>query len=319
MDIPRLTLAGISVISVEITGNRGNESFRLVFVGNIEVESPINTLTLCCGCFALLLVPIGIVIGYRKVQLRKKLQNLTVKPTNPAKEGAKVAISSRGTEQLEITAQEIREATGVDVLPLPGDLSRLADIQNLIHSTLDHFGRLDVLVCNSGGPPEGRAVDTGEEAWDRAIQLALYFFIRMSREAVPHLKNQSYGRIINILASTVYQPIDNLVTSGVTRMGAVAFAKSLADEVGRDNILVNNVAPGFLLTDRMVDLFETRSQETGQDLETVLQARSSSIPLGRFGQPEELANVVAFLASEKNSYITGTTILVDGGAVRSVL
>ena len=98
------------------------------------------------------------------------------------------------------------------------------------------------VVCNSGGPPEGRAVDTSEETWDQAIQMALTFFIRMGREAVPHLKNRSWGRIVNILASTVYQPIDNLVTSGVTRMGAVAFAKSLADEVGRDNILVNNVA-----------------------------------------------------------------------------
>jgi 3-oxoacyl-[acyl-carrier protein] reductase len=184
---------------------------------------------------------------------------------------------------------------------------------------VEHFGRLDIVVCNSGGPPEGRAVDTTEETWDRAIQLALTFFIRMGREAVPHLKKQSWGRIVNILASTVYQPIDNLVTSGVTRMGAVAFAKSLADEVGRDNILVNNVAPGFLLTDRMVHIFETRARESGQALEAVLQARASSIPLGRFGQPEELANLVAFLVSEKNTYITGTTILVDGGVVRSVM
>lgn len=192
-------------------------------------------------------------------------------------------------------------------------------IENLFRRTVDHFGRLDIVVSNSGGPPEGRAVDTTEETWERAIQLALNFFIRMSREAVPYLRKQSFGRIVNILASTVYQPIDNLVTSGVTRMGAVAFAKSLADEVGRDNIMVNNVAPGFLLTERMVQLFETRANESGQPLETVLQARSSSIPLGRFGQPEELANLVAFLASEKSSYITGTTILVDGGAVMSVL
>ena len=133
------------------------------------------------------------------------------------------------------------------------------------------------------------------------------------------MRQQSWGRIVNILASTVYQPIDNLVTSGVTRMGAVAFAKSLADEVGRDGILVNNVAPGFLMTDRMRHIFETRSQETGQDLETVLQARASSIPVGRFGRPEELGDFVAYLASEKNSYVTGTTILVDGGVVRSVM
>lgn len=236
-----------------------------------------------------------------------------------AEEGARVVISSRSAEALEATAREIRSATGVEVLAVPGDLSCLADIQELIQRAVDHFGRLDIVISNSGGPPEGRAVDTSEDNWERAIQMALQFFIRMSREAVPHLRQRSWGRIINILASTVYQPIDNLATSGVTRLGAVAFAKSLADEVGRDNILVNNVAPGFLLTDRMMDLFKTRARETGADLDTVLQARASTIPLGRFGQPEELANLVTFLASEKNSYVTGTTILVDGGVVRSVI
>lgn len=236
-----------------------------------------------------------------------------------AQEGARVAISSRSAEPLEATAREIRSATGAEVLAVPGDLSRLADIQTLIQRAVDHFGRLDIVISNSGGPPEGRAMDTSEDSWERAIQMALQFFIRMSREAVPHLKQRSWGRIINILASTVYQPIDNLATSGVTRLGAVAFAKSLADEVGRDNILVNNVAPGFLLTDRMMDLFKTRARETGTDLDAVLQARASTIPLGRFGQPEELANLVTFLASEKNSYVTGTTILVDGGVVRSVI
>ncbi len=236
-----------------------------------------------------------------------------------AREGTKLAICSRNSEDLAIAAQEIRSSTGVDVLAVPGDLSKLEDIQNLVRQTVDHFGRLDVLIANSGGPPEGRAVDTAEETWDRSFQMALLFFIRMGREAVPHMKKQSWGRIVNILASTVYQPIDNLVTSGVTRMGAVAYAKSLADEVGRDNILVNNVAPGFLMTDRMRHIFETRSQETGQELDSVLQARASSIPVGRFGRPEELGDLVAYLSSEKNSYTTGTTILVDGGAVRSVM
>ena len=198
-----------------------------------------------------------------------------------AREGAKVAIASRGVDDLEAAAQEIRAATGAEVLPVPVDLSRLEDIQRLIQKTVDHFGRMDIVVCNSGGPPEGRAVDTSDETWDRAIQMALTFFIRMGRESVPHLRKQSWGRIVNILASTVYQPIDNLATSGVTRMGAVAFAKSLADEVGRDNILVNNVAPGYLLTERMVGLFETRARETGDSAEALLEARSASIPLGR--------------------------------------
>ncbi len=236
-----------------------------------------------------------------------------------AREGANLVICSRNADDLDRAAGEIRDTAGVDVLAVPGDLTRLEDIQTLVRRTIEHFGRLDVLVNNSGGPPAGRAADTTEEVWHQAIDMALLFFIRMSRESVPHMKNGGWGRIVNILASSVFQPIDNLVTSGVTRMGAVAFAKSLSDEVGRDNILVNNVAPGYLLTGRMMHIFETRSQETGADVEDLLQAHSATIPVGRLGRPEELGDLVAFLSSEKNSYTTGSTILVDGGVVRSVM
>ena len=210
-------------------------------------------------------------------------------------------------------------ATSAEVLSVPGDLSQLRDIQSLFSMTLKHFGRLDIVVCNSGGPPAGRAVDTTEETWEQAIQMALTFFIRMGREAVPYLRKNSWGRIVNILASSVYQPIDNLVTSGVTRLGAVAFAKSLSDEVGPDNILVNNVAPGYLLTERLLHLFETSAGDTSQSLDALLEKLSATIPLRRIGRPEELADLVTFLSSNKNSYITGTTILVDGGVVRSVM
>jgi 3-oxoacyl-[acyl-carrier protein] reductase len=228
-------------------------------------------------------------------------------------------ICSRNAQELDLAAGEISKATGVEVLAVSGDLSQLPDIQDLVKKTVDHFGRLDILVNNSGGPPAGRAADTTEEVWRQSIDMALLFFIRMSREAVPHMKVGGWGRIVNILASSVYQPIDNLVTSGVTRMGAVAFAKSLADEVGRDNVLVNNVAPGYLLTDRMLHIFETRSKDTGANVEDLLQAHSSTIPVGRLGRPEELGDLVTFLSSEKNSYTTGATILVDGGVVRSVM
>ncbi|NQW23619.1 MAG: SDR family oxidoreductase [SAR202 cluster bacterium] len=236
-----------------------------------------------------------------------------------AQEGANLVICSRNLGELDRAAEEIRAATGVEVLTVAADLSQLADIQTLVKRTVDHFGRLDILVNNTGGPPAGRAVETTEEVWLQSIDMALLFFIRMSREAVPHMKKEGWGRIVNILASSVFQPIDNLVTSGVTRLGAVAFAKSLSDEVGRDNILVNNVAPGYLLTDRMMHIFETRSQETGANVEDLLQAHSATIPVGRLGRPEELGDLVTFLSSEKNSYTTGATILVDGGVVRSVM
>ena len=236
-----------------------------------------------------------------------------------AQEGAKLVICSRNARELDQAAEEISAAAGVEVLAVPADLSKLEDIQTMVKRTVDHFGRLDILVNNSGGPPAGSAIDTTEEVWCQSVDMALMFFIRMSREAVPHMKNGGWGRIVNVLASSVYQPIENLVTSGVTRMGAVAFAKSLADEVGRDNILVNNVAPGYLLTDRMMHIFEVRSEDTGANVEDLIQAHSATIPVGRLGRPEELGDLVTFLASEKNSYTTGATILVDGGVVRSVM
>ena len=236
-----------------------------------------------------------------------------------AAEGANLVICSRNAAELEAAAAEINAASGVDVLAVPGDLSRLDDIQRLVNAAVDRFGRLDIAVANSGGPPAGRAADTDEETWARSIDMALSFFIRMGREATPHMRQQKWGRIVNILASTVYQPIDNLVTSGVARMGAVAYAKSLADEVGRDNVLVNNVCPGFLMTERMQHIFQTRSDETGQDLDAALDAGASRIPVGRFGRPEELGDFVAYLCSDKNTYVTGTTILVDGGVVRNVM
>ena len=236
-----------------------------------------------------------------------------------AQEGVKVALCSRSRPDLDKTAQEIRDATGAETLVFAGDLDRHDTVRELIAATLDRFGRLDILVNNSGGPPLARAHNATEEQWATAVQRSLLFFARMSREAVPHLKRQGGGRIINILASTVYQPIPNLALSGATRMGVVAFAKSLADEVGRDGILVNNVCPGSILTDRMLSNVTARAKELGISVDEALAQRAAETAVGRIGDPRELAYLVAFLASGKASYITGTTILVDGGLVRSVL
>jgi 3-oxoacyl-[acyl-carrier protein] reductase len=236
-----------------------------------------------------------------------------------AAEGATVALCSRSRPDLEKAAQEIRDTTGADVVAFPGDLDRPEVVRDLVATTVSRFGRLDILVNNSGGPPLARAHNATEEQWATAVQRSLLFFARMSREAVPHLKRAGAGRIINILASTVFQPIPNLALSGATRMGVVAFAKSLADEVGRDGILVNNVCPGSILTERMLSNVTSRAQELGITVEQALAQRAAETAVGRVGDPKEMAYLVAFLASGKASYITGTTILVDGGLVRSVL
>ncbi len=236
-----------------------------------------------------------------------------------AQEGATVAVCSRSQADLDKAAEEIRDTTGRDVLAFAGDLDRHDTIQALIAATVQRFGRIDVLVNNSGGPPLARSHNATEEQWATALQRSLLFFARMSREALPHLKRSGRGRIINILAATVYQPIPNLALSGVTRLGVVAFMKSLADEVGRDGILVNNVCPGSIMTERMLSNVTSRARELGIPVEEALAQRAAETAVGRVGEPNELAYLVAFLASSRSSYITGTTMLVDGGLVRSII
>jgi len=236
-----------------------------------------------------------------------------------AQEGAQVAVCSRSKDDLEKAASEIRAATGREVLVFAGDLDRPETIRDLVAATVARFGRLDVLVNNSGGPPLAQAQSATDEQWETAVQRSLFFFRRMCREALPHLKRQRAGRIINILASTVYQPIPNLVLSGVTRMGVVAYMKTLADEVGRDGILVNNVCPGSILTERMLSNVTARAKELNISVDEALAQRGGETAVGRIGDPKEFSPLIAFLASERSSYITGTTLLVDGGLVRSVL
>ena len=236
-----------------------------------------------------------------------------------AREGANVAICSRNGEVLSREAVNLSQETGSEVIAIQGDLSKEEDIKNLITSTIDHFGRLDILVNNSGGPPPTTAETATEEQWEMAINMALLFFARMTREALPHLKQQGDGSILNILSSTVKQPLGNLVLSSATRMGVVGYAKNLADEVAKDGVLINNVLPGFIETDRMMEVVKSRATTLEITEKESLDSLTESIPMGRLGRPEDLANLVVFLASDAASYITGTSVPVDGGFIRSML
>jgi 3-oxoacyl-[acyl-carrier protein] reductase len=235
-----------------------------------------------------------------------------------AQEDVSLTICSRSKEAVEGAAREIRQATGAEVLPFAGNLEQPETVKTLVDAALSRFGRLDIVVSNIGGPPPGRAETTGEEAWALAVQRTLLFYVRMAREALPYLKRQPWGRIINILSIAVKEPVDSLVLSSSARLGVVGFMKSLADEVARYNITVNNVLPGSILTERLRQMNAVWAREQGKSQEEALAERLRRIPMGRIGEPEELANLVVFLASERASYITGASIPVDGGAQRAM-
>ncbi len=224
-----------------------------------------------------------------------------------------MVIGSRDEAELKKTAEEIAQATGNEVFAIPVDVTDAAQTDNLMRDAAAHFGRIDILVNNSGGPPFNKFENFNDSAWEQAFELTLKSFARLSRSVLPYMKETGSGRIINIISGSVKSVLPNSVLSTSMRMGVVGMAKLMADELGPYNITVNNVAPGMILTDR---LKHTLSKDA--DPEQALKDMAKKIPLGRIGKPEELAALVAFLASEQAAYISGTTIQVDGGANRGI-
>lgn len=236
-----------------------------------------------------------------------------------AREGAKLVICARDKSVLEKTADDIFLETGVSVFPLAVDLTQYDQIDWLIEETMDLFGRVDILVTNAGGPPSGDFKDMEEADWKRAVDLTLMSVVRLTKAVIPKMRKQKWGRIIHMTSVSVKQPIPGLLLSNVIRPAVVGLTKSLAQEYAKDNILVNAVCPGYFLTDRVKELLREKAKKGKKSIDSVTGEIVAQIPLGRMGDPEELANLVVFLASERASYITGSIIQVDGGYVKGLL
>jgi 3-oxoacyl-[acyl-carrier protein] reductase len=233
-----------------------------------------------------------------------------------AREGAKVAICARGEETLERTAREIMATTGAEVFWRPADMSRAEDIQGLIDAARSHFGRLDILVTNAGGPPPGHFMDFSDDDWLAALNMNLMSTIRLIRGVIPQMQAQQWGRIVNITSVTVKQPLETLILSNVSRAGVVTLSKTLSNQLARDNVLINTVCPGIIQTDRVNQVVGNLADSQGLSMADALQNYVKPVPMGRPGQPAEFADLVTFLCSDRCTYITGTVTQIDGGMVQ---
>lgn len=236
-----------------------------------------------------------------------------------SKEGARVAICALDDPYLVQAKEEIIRETGGEVIAVPADVTNAEEAKNFIRHALDHYGTLDVLVNNAGGPPSKPFFDIDDNLWEFGFRLNLLSTILMTREAVPIMKAKRWGRIINMTSISVKQPIDGLILSNTIRSGVIGFAKSLSNELASFNITVNNVCPGYTMTERVREVSKAVAAREGTTPEAIIKRWESEIPMGRLGKPEELAGLVAFLASEIAGFITGAAIQIDGGYYKGVM
>jgi len=226
-----------------------------------------------------------------------------------ALEGAKIIINGRNKDTLEKAKREIEKQTNGEVLALAGDLSIPAEREQVVKSALQAYSVINILVTNCGGPPTGKFEEFKQEQWDKAYNELLASVIGLVSGFLPGMKEQRWGRIISITSMAVKQPVNNLILSNSIRASVVGLMKTLANEVATYNITVNNVMPGYTETERLKKLIGNSSS---------LTSAKNEIPLGRFAKPEEFAAAVAFLASERASYITGVSLAVDGGLIKGI-
>ncbi len=235
-----------------------------------------------------------------------------------AREGARLAIVARRMDELDRAADVIGRSTGADVLPIAADQSDSEGITAIVDRTMARFGRIDILVNNTGGPPPGGFEEHDDEVWRASFDRTLMSVVRLCRAVVPIMRTQRSGRIINNTSFTVKEPAEGLILSNVFRVGVVALSKTLAREVAADGITVNCVCPGAFDTDRLRAIFASQADASGRSVSEVRAAWEERIPIGRLQEPGELADLVAFLASERASAITGACLPVDGGMTRGL-
>jgi len=232
--------------------------------------------------------------------------------------GAQVAICARGEEQLQAAQQEMQAMTGEPVLAYITDLSLAQDISNMMDDLLDRWGAVDVLVNNAGGPPPGNHDSISDEQWSTAFDVTLRSAVRLTNRVLPGMKATGSGRVINLSSYSVKQPMDSMLLSNSLRLGALGWAKTLSNEVGKHNILVNTICTGWTQTQRVDQLLEARALRQGVDPQELANQLIAKIPIQRMARPEEIAAVALFLASPAASYITGAAIPVDGGCAQTV-
>src|SRR6185436_1500351 len=236
-----------------------------------------------------------------------------------AAEGVKLAICARDAEAIEAVGNEIAKATGAEVLARAADVSRAADIEAFVDTVMRIYGRVDILLTNSGGPPPGRFETLDLAAWQKATELTLFAPVEFARRVLPGMQERRWGRILNVTSIAVKQPIENLMLSNSLRAAVTGWARTLANEVGASGVTVNNLLPGYTRTERVEELALANAKRDGITPEQAVARWEREIPLGRLGEPREFAALTAFLASERASYITGQSIAVDGGWIQALL
>lgn len=234
-----------------------------------------------------------------------------------AKEGANVMLTSRTEETLQQAKEDIQTEALGKVAYFPADITNAADIKALVQETKTQFGKIDILINNAGGPPSGNFTDFEDEDWVNAFQLNLLSYIRLIREVLPDLKENG-GKILNVASSSIKAVIPDLILSNTFRNGINGLSKSLAVELAPDNIMVNTIGPGRIATDRIQSMDQSRADAKGISIEEVTAQSEKEIPIGRYGKPEEFAKAAVFLVSGANTYMTGQSILVDGGLVKAL-